>query len=48
MCFTLIPRVDKEDTKEAHVQVSIFLNEFLDIIFDTICEGLPPVRKISH
>jgi hypothetical protein len=48
MCFALIPRVDKEDTKEVPVEVSDLLNEFQDIVSDNVPKCLPPVRKISH
>jgi hypothetical protein len=48
MCFVLIPRVDKEDTKEVPIEVSNLLLEFQDIISANVPKGLPPVRKISH
>ncbi|XP_059066436.1 uncharacterized protein LOC131857745 [Cryptomeria japonica] len=48
MCCALIPRVDKEDSVEAHVEVFGLLDEFQDIVFDNVPEGLPPMRKINH
>jgi hypothetical protein len=36
VCFTLIPRVDKEDTNDVPIEVSNFLNEFQDIVFDKV------------
>jgi hypothetical protein len=48
MYFSLIPRVDKEDTIEVPVEVSNWLLEFQDIIYDNVPKGLPLVRKISH
>jgi hypothetical protein len=48
MCVALVPRVDKEDTKEVPVEVLDFLNEFQDIFSNNVLEGFPPVRKISH
>lgn len=40
--------MDKEDSKELSVEVSVLLNEFQDIVSDNVPEGLPLVRKISH
>lgn len=34
VCFSLISRVDKEDSKEVFVEVSSLLNEFQDIVYD--------------
>ena len=48
MCYTLIPRKDKEGTSEIPVEVLDLLSEFGDIISDNFPEGLPPIRKISH
>lgn len=42
MCFVLIPRVEKEDTKEVPIEVSNFLHEFQDIVFDNVLDGFPP------
>ena len=48
MCFSLIPSVDKEDTKEVPVEVLDLMNEFQDIFFYNVPKGLPLVRNISH
>jgi hypothetical protein len=48
MCFVLIPRVDKEDTKEVPIEVSNLLHEFQDIVSNNVPKGLPQVRSIRH
>ncbi|XP_059078026.1 uncharacterized protein LOC131876604 [Cryptomeria japonica] len=48
VCFSLIHRVDKEDSVEVPVEVSGLLDEFQDIMFDNVLKGLPLVSKISH
>lgn len=48
VCYALIPIMDKEGSEEVPVEVFGLLNEFQDIVFDNVPEGLPPVRKISH
>lgn len=48
MCFSLIPKVDKEEVEDVHVEFADLLNELQDIVFDHTPHGLPPMRKISH
>ena len=48
MCYSLIPRKDKEGSTEIPLEVLDLLSEFGDVISDNVSEGLPPVRQISH
>lgn len=48
VCFSLISKACKEEVEDAPVEVVDLLNEFEDIVSDNVCDGLPPVRKISH
>ena len=48
VCFALIPKAGKEEVEDVPVEVADLLNEFQDIVFDNVPDGLPPVRKISH
>ena len=48
VCFALIPKASKEEIEDVPVEVADLLNEFQDIVFDNVPNGLPPVRRIIH
>jgi len=48
LCYSLIPKVDKEGSGEFLLEVSCLLNEFTYIVYDNFPEGLLPVRKRNH
>ena len=48
MCYSLIPRKDKEGSSEVPLGFLGLLIEYGDVISNNVIEGLLPIRKISH
>ena len=48
MCFVVIPKDGEEEVEEVPIEVTNFLGEFPYIVSNSIPNGLPLVRKISH
>ena len=48
MCYSLIPRRDKEGSSEIPPEFLGLLSEYGDVISDNVPKDLPLIRKISH
>lgn len=48
MCFVIILKDGKEEVEKLLIEVIDLLEIFLDIIFDNVPNGLPPLWKISY
>jgi hypothetical protein len=48
MCFSIIPKENKEEIKEVTTKVVDSLEVFPNIVSDNVLDGLPLVRKVSH
>ena len=48
LCYALIPRVDKEGSREVLVEVLGMLYKVWIIISDNVSEGVPSIREISN
>lgn len=45
MCYALLPKLDRKESKKVPVEVSGLLNEFQDIVSNNMSEGLPSGRS---
>ena len=48
MCFSIIPKIGKEEVEEVPTEVADMLGELPDIVSTNVTDGLPPMRKISQ